>query len=418
MPFGERIANAWNAFNSYDGGVSFRKNNDVEIFTQFGSRPDRQTHKTVRDKSIVTSIFNTISVDAANIPMKHVRLDDKGRYVSDIPSGLNRCLTLEANLDQAATYFRQDLIWQLLNEGVVAVVPVDTRKNPNNTDGYDILTLRTGKIKSWYPDRVSVELYNENKGKFEVVTVPKKFTAIIENPFYSTMNAPNSTLQRLLRKISLLDGVDELTSNGKLDLIIQLPYVVKSESRKEQAKARAKDIETQLRTSKYGIAYTDGTEKITQLNRPIESNLLKQVEYLTGELYTQLGINQDVMAGRANEEQMTRYYNRIIEPLLTAVAEEFKRTFLSRTAISQLQSIEFYRDPFKVVAVGSIADLADKFTRNEILSSNEVRGIVGFPPVHTEEAESLRNKNIANVNQVNPSLLDRFGDLPIGGIQN
>ena len=413
MALGERIVNAWNAFSSYDRNRTKYSFSDATEFNgRMGGRPDRTSFKSVRDKSIITSVYNTISVDAANVPIKHVMVDKLGRYTSDVNSGLNRCLTLEANIDQAATYFRQDLIWQILNEGVVAVVPVDTKLDPNSTNSFDIRTLRTGKIKAWYPKRVKVELYNEKTGKFEEIVVAKKFTAIIENPFYSTMNAPNSTLQRLLRKISLLDGVDEASSSGKLDLIIQLPYVVKSESRKLQAEARAKDLETQLQSSKYGIAYTDGTEKITQLNRPIENNLMKQIEYLTSQLYTQLGINEDVLAGRANEEQMTRYYNRIIEPLLTAVAEEFKRTFLSKTAITQNHSVEFYRDPFKVVAIGSIADLADKFTRNEILSSNEIRGIVGFAPVQTPEADELRNKNIAPDSYEDPEYSD-YEDQPL-----
>lgn len=413
MALGERIVNAWNAFSSYDRNRTKYSFSDATEFNgRMGGRPDRTSFKSVRDKSIITSVYNTISVDAANVPIKHVMVDDLGRYTSDVNSGLNRCLTLEANIDQAATYFRQDLIWQILNEGVVAVVPVDTKLDPNSTNSFDIRTLRTGKIKAWYPKRVKVELYNEKTGKFEEIVVAKKFTAIIENPFYSTMNAPNSTLQRLLRKISLLDGVDEASSSGKLDLIIQLPYVVKSESRKLQAETRAKDLETQLQSSKYGIAYTDGTEKITQLNRPIENNLMKQIEYLTSQLYTQLGINEDVLAGRANEEQMTRYYNRIIEPLLTAVAEEFKRTFLSKTAITQNHSVEFYRDPFKVIAIGSIADLADKFTRNEILSSNEIRGIVGFAPVQTPEADELRNKNIAPDSYEDPEYSD-YEDQPL-----
>lgn len=413
MALGERIVNAWNAFSSYDRNRTKYSFSDATEFNgRMGGRPDRTSFKSVRDKSIITSVYNTISVDAANVPIKHVMIDELGRYTSDVNSGLNRCLTLEANIDQAATYFRQDLIWQILNEGVVAVVPVDTKLDPNSTNSFDIRTLRTGKIKAWYPKRVKVELYNEKTGKFEEIVVAKKFTAIIENPFYSTMNAPNSTLQRLLRKISLLDGVDEASSSGKLDLIIQLPYVVKSESRKQQAEARAKDLETQLQSSKYGIAYTDGTEKITQLNRPIENNLMKQIEYLTSQLYTQLGINEDVLAGRANEEQMTRYYNRIIEPLLTAVAEEFKRTFLSKTAITQNHSVEFYRDPFKVIAIGSIADLADKFTRNEILSSNEIRGIVGFAPVQTPEADELRNKNIAPDSYEDPEYSD-YEDQPL-----
>lgn len=395
MALMDRIKNGWNAFAAYERPSTTNRVSPIDsIGTINGGRPDRTRVRSVRDRSIVTSVYNRLSVDTANVPIKHVHLDKLGRYSRDVDSGLNDCLTLEANLDQAATYFRQDLVWQLLNEGVVAVVPVDTKLDPNRSDSIQIQTLRTGKITEWYADRVKVHLYNERKNKFQDVVVSKKYTAIIENPFYSVMNSTNSTLQRLIRKISLLDGVDEITSSGKLDMIIQLPYVVKSESRKEQAQQRAKDIETQLRSSKFGIAYTDGTEKITQLNRPLENNLLKQVEYLTGELYNQLGITKEVMSGTASEEQMTQYYNRTIEPILTAIAEEFKRKFLSKTARTQGHSVEFYRDPFKLVAIGSLPDLVDKFSRNEILTSNECRAIIGFAPSDSSEADELRNKNM------------------------
>lgn len=388
----DRLKNGWNAFSSYE--TSGRLQTAGSYSGTFGGRPDRTRVATVRDRSIITSIYNRLSIDTANVPIKHVRLDPMGRYLEDVNSGLNRCITLEANIDQAATYFRQDLVWQMLNEGVIAAVPVDVSLNPELTGAFDILTMRVGKIVEWFPDRVKVHLFNEKRGVFEDVVVSKKYTAIIENPFYSVMNAQNSTFQRLLRKISLIDGVDEATSSGKLDLIIQLPHVVKSDSRRAAAEKRVRDIETQLRTSNYGVAYLENTEKITQLNRPVENNLLKQIEYLTNELYNQLGITKEVLAGSANEEQMTNYYNRTIEPILTAIAEEFKRKFLTQTARTQGQSVEFYRDPFKLVAIGSLADLADKLTRNEVLSSNEVRGIIGYHPVNTPEADELRNKNM------------------------
>lgn len=395
MALASRILNAWNAFTSYEKNqYTLNTGNNGAYLGSFGGRPDRANARSIVDKSIVTSIYNTISVDTANVPIKHVYLDELGRYKEDVKSGLNNCLTVEANIDQAATYFRQDLVWKILSEGVVAVVPVITDKNPELTDSYQIYSMRVGKIVEWYPEKVKVKLYDDRCGEHKDIVVDKRSTAIIENPFFSTMNAPNSTLQRLLRKISLLDTVDEASSNPKLDLIIQLPYVVKNETKKQQAEQRAKDIETQLKGSKYGIAYTDGTERITQLNRPVENNLLKQVEYLTSELYTQLGITKEVLTGTANEEAMTQYYNRIIEPILTAISEEFKRTFLSKTARTQGQSVEFYRDPFKLVPVGQIGTLADSFTRNEIMSSNEIRSIVGLAPVQTPEADALRNKNM------------------------
>ena len=400
MALFDRVKNAWNAFSEEERNP-YRSAPGV---SNIGfSRPDRNFVSVRNDRSIITSIYNRLAVDVANVPIKHVTLDSSGRYRDDIDSGLNSCLTLEANIDQAATHFRQDMAWQLLNEGIIAVVPVDTVNDPTLTNSYDIRTMRVGTVKEWFPQHVKVRLYNDKKAQYEEITLAKKMVAIIENPFYNVMNSHNSTLQRLTRKLALLDVSDEQTSSGKLDMIIQLPYVIKSEARKQQAKERSKDIETQLRGSKYGIAYTDGTERITQLNRPVENNLLKQVEYLTAQLYSQLGISEEVFKGTASEEVMTQYYNRTIEPILSAIAEGFKRTFLTKTARTQGQSIEFYRDPFKLVAVSMMADQADKFTRNEILSSNEIRGIIGFAPADDPNAEVLRNKNMP---------------LPEGGIQN
>ena len=400
MALFDRVKNAWNAFSEEERNP-YRSAPGV---SNIGfSRPDRNFVSVRNDRSIITSIYNRLAVDVANVPIKHVTLDSSGRYRDDIDSGLNSCLTLEANIDQAATHFRQDMAWQLLNEGIIAVVPVDTVNDPTLTNSYDIRTMRVGTVKEWFPQHVKVRLYNDKKAQYEEITLAKKMVAIIENPFYNVMNSHNSTLQRLTRKLALLDVSDEQTSSGKLDMIIQLPYVIKSEARKQQAKERSKDIETQLRGSKYGIAYTDGTERITQLNRPVENNLLKQVEYLTAQLYSQLGISEEVFKGTASEEVMTQYYNRTIEPILSAIAEGFKRTFLTKTARTQGQSIEFYRDPFKLVAVSMMADQADKFTRNEILSSNEIRGIIGFAPADDPNAEVLRNKNMP---------------IPEGGIQN
>lgn len=392
MALWDRIKNSWNAFSS-DEKNPYRPTPGPAALSY--SRPDRTVVSFRNDRSIISAIYNRLSIDVANVPLKHVYLDKQGRYLRDAKSGLNECLTIEANIDQGGTHFRQDLAWNLFNHGVVAVVPVDTVYNPYTSNTYDISSLRVGQITEWFPQHVRVKLYNEKTAKFQEVTLPKKFVAIVENPFYNVMNSENSTLQRLARKLSLLDQVDEQTSSGKLDMIIQLPYTIKSEARRNQAEERRKDIEMQLKGSKFGIAYTDSTERITQLNRPIENNLLKQVEYLTGQLYAQLGISEEVFKGVASEAVMTHYYNQTIEPVLTAIAESFKRTFLTPTARTQGQSVEFYRDPFKLIAIGSIADLADKFTRNEILSSNEVRGIIGFMPADNPRADELVNKNIA-----------------------
>lgn len=394
-----RIKNAWNAFtNKYPS--SYNYNN----YSYSGSyyRPDRVRMTRGNERSIITAIFNKIALDIASIDIRHCKLDDDGRFLDYINSKLDNCLSLEANIDQTSRSFFQDAVMSMFDEGHVVLVPIDTIKDPTKTDSYDILTLRTGRVRTWYPDQVTVEVYNDRTGLKEEITLPKKMVAIIENPLYSIMNEPNSTLQRLIRKLNLLDTIDEQSSSGKLDLIIQLPYVVKSPTRKAQAEERRQDIERQLKGSKYGIAYTDGTEKITQLNRPVENNLLKQVEYLTSMLYSQLGITQGVLDGTADEKTMTNYYSRTIEPIISVIVDEMKRKFLTKTARSQKQTILFFRDPFKLVPVEKIADVADKFTRNEILSSNELRGIVGRKPSDDPRADMLINSNLNQGNGTPP----------------
>jgi hypothetical protein len=383
------ISHGWNAFVNLDRTDPF-----ASVGTSYGNRPDRTYFRTGNDRTIVQSIYNRIAIDAADLVLKHVRLDDQGRYSEDVNSGLNNCLTVEANIDQAARHFRQDMFQTLFDEGVIAVVPVDTTMNPNLTGGYDILTVRVGRIVKWQPEHVSVHLYNDKIARREDVLVGKAFTAIVENPLYAVMNEPSSTLQRLIRKLGLLDTVDEQSSSGKLDMIIQLPYVIKTDSKRLQAEQRRKDIEFQLKGSQYGIAYTDGTEKITQLNRPSENNLLKQVEYLTELLYSQLGITKEVMDGTADYQVMQNYYNRTIKPIVQAVAESMRRTFLTKTARSQGHSIEFFRQPFANIPVDQLAELADKLTRNEIVSSNEFRAIIGLPPAKDKKADQLRNSNM------------------------
>lgn len=390
MPrFSERLQHAWNAF---------RNNRDPTISVSTGpgssDRLDRRRRRFFADKSIVTAIENRIAIDVAAISIQHVRLDQDGRYRETIKSGLNSIFTLEANLDQTGRAFVQDLVQSMFDEGVVAVVPVDTTLSPLETGGFDIQSARVAKITQWYPAHVMCEVYNEKTGRKEELKLPKQMVLIIENPLYSVMNEPNSTLQRLIRKLNLLDSIDEQASSGKLDLIIQLPYIIKTEARRQQAEQRRKDIEMQLAGSKYGIAYTDGTEKITQLNRSVENNLLNQIEYLTKTLYSQLGFTEEVFNGTADEKTMLNYNNRTIEPILSAIVDEAKRKWLTKTARSQGQSMMFFKDPFKLVPVEKIADIADKFTRNEILSSNELRGIVGFKPVQDERADELRNANL------------------------
>ena len=390
MTFGDRLKHAWNAFLNKDPTSFYR---DIGISHSY--RPDRPRLTRGNERSIVTSVYNRIALDVAAINVQHVRLDENNRFLSVIDSGLNGCLTVEANIDQTGRAFLQDVVMSMLDEGCVAIVPVDTTFNPEITGSYDINSMRTGKILDWYPNHVRVRVYNEKTGLKEDIELPKKTVAIIENPLYAVINEPNSTMQRLIRKLNLLDVVDEQSSSGKLDLIIQLPYVIKTEARRQQAENRRKDIETQLAGSKYGIAYTDGTERITQLNRSVENNLMKQIEYLTSMLYSQLGITQSILDGTADDKTMLNYYNRTIEPILSAIVDEMKRKFLTKTARSQLQSILFFRDPFKLVPVNEISEIADKFTRNEIMTSNEIRQIVGMKPSDDPKAEELRNKNLS-----------------------
>ena len=388
--FGGRLRHAWNAFTN-----DTKKNlNYTDVGGSYGYRPDRVRLNVSNERSIISSVYTRIGIDVSSVDIRHVRLDQNGRYEAAIDSGLNNCLTLEANIDQSAEAFKRDMAMTLLDKGVIAIVPVETTLNPGTSSGYDIKSFRVGEILTWYPQHVAVRVYNDKTGNKEDLTLPKSMVAIIENPLYSVMNEPNSTLQRLIRKLNMLDSIDEQSSSGKLDLIIQLPYVIKSEARKQQAEQRRKDIEVQLKGSQYGIAYTDGTEKITQLNRPAENNLLKQVEYLTNMLYGQLGLTEEVIAGTADEKTMLNYHSRTIKPILVAITQGMKRTFLTKTARTQLQSIEFFRDPFELVAVSDMAEIADKFTRNEILSSNEVRSIIGFKPVSDPKADALINKNL------------------------
>ena len=389
--FGSRLKHAWNAFLNRDPTIAYKQ----DIGTSYYRRPDRPRLSRGNEKTIITSIYNRIALDVAAIDIQHVRLDANGRYIETIESGLNNCLTLEANLDQTGRAFIQDAVMSMMDDGCVALVPVDTDINPAITDSYKILSIRVGKILEWYPAHVKVRVYNEKTGNKEDIIVPKKTVAIIENPLYAVMNEPNSTMKRLTRKLALLDFVDEQNSSGKLDMIIQLPYVIKSETRRQQAEERRKQIEDQLVGSKYGIAYTDGTERITQLNRPVENNLMAQIESLTKTLYSQLGINESVMDGTADEKTMLNYNNRTIEPIISAIVDEMKRKFLTKTARSQRQSIEFFRDPFRLVPVNDIAEIADKFTRNEIMTSNEIRQIIGMKPSNDPKADQLVNSNIA-----------------------
>ena len=388
-----RLVHAWNAFTSRD------PTQYIITGPGYSSRPDRPRLSRGNEKSIATSIFNRIALDVSSVSIKHCRLDKNGRYVEDIDSGLNNCLTLEANKDQTGRAFIQDAVLSMLDEGCVALVPVETTIDPKNSNSYQIDSMRTGKITEWYPDMVRVRLYNDRTGEKEEILLPKSQVAIIENPLYAVVNEYNSTMQRLIRKLSLLDVTDEQTASGKLDLIIQLPYVIKTETRREQVERRRKDIIKQLAGSQYGIAYTDGTEKITQLNRSLENNLLKQVEYLTNMVYSQLGITQSVLDGTADEKTMLNYTNRTVEPIISAIVDELKRKFLTKTARSQLQSIVYFRDPFRLVPVNDIAEIADKFTRNEIMTSNEIRQIVGMQPSKDPKTDELVNSNISRAKQ-------------------
>ena len=396
MGFMDRIQRGWNAFKNRDPTTEYR-----DTGLGYAYRPDRVRFTRGNERSIVTSVYNRIALDVAAINIQHVQLDDNNRFTNVVESGLNSCLNLEANIDQTGRAFVQDIVMSMFDEGCVAVVPVDTTQDPEITDSYDILSMRTGKILEWKPRHVKVRVYNDRTGMKEDLLLPKKQVAIIENPLYAVINEPNSTMQRLIRKLCLLDAVDEQSSSGKLDLIIQLPYVVKTEARRQQANDRRKQIEEQLTGSKYGIAYTDGTERITQLNRPVENNLMKQIEYLTSMLYSQLGITQAILDGTADDKTMLNYYSRTIEPIISAIVDEMKRKFLTKTARSQKKSIMFFRDPFKLVPVNDIAEIADKFTRNEILSSNEIRQIVGIKPSKDPKADELRNKNLSEPKENN-----------------
>lgn len=389
MTFSSRIKHAWNAFLNRDPTYNYR-----DVGSGYSYRPDRYRFSRGNERSIITSIFNRIALDAAAVSIQHVRLDDNGRFIETINSNLNKCLTLEANIDQTGRALIQDIVMSMLDEGCVAIIPVDTSFNPAVTGSYDILSMRTGQIIEWYPAHIKVRVYNENTGMKEDIIVPKTMAAIVENPLYAVINEPNSTMRRLIRKLNLLDAIDEQSGSGKLDLIIQLPYVIKSDARRRQAEERRKDIEDQLSGSKYGIAYTDGTERITQLNRSVDNNLMKQIEYLTSMLYGQLGITQSILDGTADEKTMLNYNNRTIEPILSAIVDEMKRKFLTKTARSQSQSISFFRDPFKLVPVNNIAEIADKFTRNEIMTSNEIRQVIGMKPSDDPKADELRNSNL------------------------
>lgn len=390
MTLGSRLRHAWNTFLSRDP-LSYR----YSFGPSYSYRPDRPIFSRGNERSIVTSVYNRIALDVSSMTIQHVRLDENDRFKEVIESGLNNCLNLEANIDQTGRAFVQDIVMSMLDEGCVAIVPVDTTFNPKETGSFDISTMRTGKILEWYPQHVNVRVYNDRKGEKEDILVPKSTVAIVENPFYSVMNEPNSTMQRLIRKLNLLDAIDEQSGSGKLNLIIQLPYVIKTAARRQQAEERRKDIEEQLSGSKYGVAYTDGTEHVVQLNRPVDNNLMSQIEYLTSMLYSQLGLTQGIMDGSADEKTMQNYYTRTIEPILSAIVDEMKRKFLTKTARSQKQSILFFRDPFKLVPVGEIAEISDKMTRNEIMTSNEIRQKIGMKPSTDPKADELRNSNLS-----------------------
>jgi hypothetical protein len=403
--FGFRIRKAWNAFMNRDKSI-------VEYSNGSYYRPDRIRLTRGNERSIITAVVNKVALDVASLDLCHCRLDDNDRFKEVLNTSLNECLTIEANLDQSYRAFVQDIVMTMLDEGCVAVVPVDTATNPNESESFEILSMRAGRIVNWYPGAVRVSLYNERRGIREEIVIPKRKAAIIENPLYAVMNEPNSTLQRLARKLILLDIIDEQSGSGKLDLIIQLPYTIKSQARRDQANERRAEIERQLQGSKYGIAYTDGTEKITQLNRPVENNLMKQIEYLTSMLYSQLGISQEVLDGTADEKIMNNYYTRTIEPIINAIVDEMNRKFISKTARTQKQKILYFRDPFKLIPISQMADIADKFTRNEILSSNEIRQIVGRKPSNDPKADQLWNSNISHPKEEEPNVNNDQVDQP------
>lgn len=390
MTVGSRLKHAWNAFLNKDS-YTYR----YALGPSYGYRPDRPLFTRGNERSIVTSVYNRIALDVSSMTIQHVRLDDEDRFKDVMSTGLNNCLTMEANLDQTGRALIQDIVMSMLDEGCVAIVPVDTTFDPQKTGSFDIVTMRTGKILEWFPKHVKVRVYNDNRGEKEDVLLPKSAVGIVENPFYAVMNEPNSTMQRLIRKLNLLDAIDEQSSSGKLNLIIQLPYVIKTDARRQQAEQRRKDIEDQLAGSKYGVAYTDGTERVIQLNRAVENNLMSQIEYLTSMLYSQLGLTQGIMDGSADDKTMQNYYSRTIEPILSAIVDEMKRKFLTKTARSQKQSILFFRDPFKLVPVDTIAEMTDKFTRNEVMTSNEIRQKIGMKPSTDPKADELRNSNLS-----------------------
>lgn len=418
----DRFKGAWNAFTSNrDPTLEYR--NYGEVVTSI--RPDRPRFTRGNERSIVTSVYNRIAIDVAQIDIKHIRMDANGRYTDTIDSDLNNCFSLSANIDQTGRALVQDIVMSMFDEGCVAVVPVITDDDPIDTDAFKVCELRVGKIIEWRPHHVKVRIYNEDKGQHEDIILPKHMVAIIENPLYSVMNESNSTLQRLIRKINLLDIIDNQSGSGKLDLIIQLPYVVKGETKRNEAKRRRKEIEEQLVGSRYGIAYIDGTEHITQLNRPVENNLQQQIEYLTNLLYSQLGMSEKIFDGTASEGELLNYYNRTIEPILSAITEEMKRKFLTKTARTQGQSISFFRDPFRLVPVSQMAEIADKFTRNEIMTANEIRQVIGMKPSNDPNADVLRNKNLSEAKVVDDTVmedvgnfLEEFKDKPKEEIQN
>ena len=391
----ERIQHAWNAFLNRD---SYRPY-PYEVGPGYSYNQFRNRLKRGHERSIVSAVYNRIAIDCAAIDIKHVRTDINGKYKEDINSTLNDCLTVSANIDQTSRAFVQDAVMSMMDEGAIAIVPVDTDIDPTKNNSYDILSLRVGKVVEWYPAHVRINLYDDRSGQHKEITLPKETVALVENPLYAVMNEPNSTLQRLIRKLNILDVIDEQNGSGKLDLIVQLPFTTRTEARRQQAEQRRKDIEVQLSGSKYGIAYIDSAEKIVQLNRSVENNLMSQIEYLTSMLYSQLGITEEVMKGTADEATMLNYYNRTIEPILSAITDEMKRKFLTKTARTQLQSIEFFRDPFRLVPVNQIAEIADKFTRNEIMTSNEMRSVIGMKPSDDPRADELRNKNLNKSNE-------------------
>lgn len=423
--FGSRLRHAFNAFMNRDPTSDY-----TNTGPGYSTRPDRPRFTRGNERTIVTSIYNRIALDVASININHCRVDGDGRFVEAISSPLNNCLNLEANIDQTGRAFVQDVVMSMLDEGCVAIVPIDTSIDPANSSSYDILSMRTGKILEWYPQHVKVRVYNENTGEKEDIKLAKEYVAIVENPLYAVINEHNSTMQRLMRKLSLLDSMDERTSTGKLDMIIQLPYVIKSKARREEADRRRKELEDQLSGSTYGIGYVDGTERIVQLNRPLDNNLMKQVEYLTNQLYSQLGITQSILDGSANEQEMLNYHTRTIEPIISAIVDEMKRKFLTKTARTRLQTIKFFRDPFKLAPISNIAEIADKFTRNEVLTSNEIRQIIGMKPSNDPKADQLRNSNLNHPDekdgdqvtneQVDDSTMEKgeenFGDIPISDL--